>query len=167
MSFTRYSDRNGLKIASVGMAMVLTVGCGSDSETLESIREAVGQVSRVSNPASGNSADQPGDPGNDVVLSNFTPPYPDREDAFSYPGEGTTSSEQSESAAVNSVAEIEVLGFANVGQAKVFLRSKSITRSLAVGDRFDGVEVVNIEPPRVEMKMGSLIWTATMFDKAR
>jgi hypothetical protein len=36
---------------------------------------------------------------------------------------------------------------------------------LAVGDQVGQITVLRIDPPAVELKMGSLIWTATMFDR--
>jgi hypothetical protein len=65
---------------------------------------------------------------------------------------------------ITTVAQVEVLGFAEVDEPRVFLRTKETTKSLKVGDVTDGVEVIAIKPPAVELRMGSLVWTATMFD---
>lgn len=95
----------------------------------------------------------------------FAATNPDRVDPFSFPA-GVANSDQA-GTTINTVAQVEVLGFANVDEPRVFLRTKGMIKSLGVGRVTDGVEVVAINPPEVELRMGSLIWTATMFDTRR
>ena len=59
------------------------------------------------------------------------------------------------------------MGFSNVRELQVFLRIDDRIRSLRVGEAFRGIKVVAIREPVVELRMGSLVWTATMFDKTR
>ena len=134
----------------------LSVGCGVETETLEAWKEAV-HSSSIPSPASlaGSGASEP-------VDQHFEPPHPDRVDPFSFP----TNVGPSDPAgpATVTVAQVHVLGFADVDQPRVFLRSGDRTGSLKVGEVANGVEVVAINPPAVELRMGSLVWTATMFD---
>ena len=92
----------------------------------------------------------------------FDPPFPDRIDPFSFPD--TAPVADSNSTSITMVAQVEVLGFAYVDEPRVFLKTRDTTKSLKVGDLTDGVEVVAINPPTVDLKMGTLVWTATMFD---
>lgn len=148
------------------LMMALQTGCGVQPEALQSLREAVDTASNRS--SSGAGFRQPGNSNPQaklVSLSDYEPPHPDREDPFSYPVDALGTSRQL--SAVTSVAQIEVLGFANVDEPRVLLRTKSTTKSLAVGELLDGVEVVSIRAPAVELRIGTLVWTATMFDKSR
>ncbi|QDT06079.1 hypothetical protein K227x_44860 [Rubripirellula lacrimiformis] len=140
------------------------MGCGGDSETLNRIQQVAQNASGVRPSLSSSDAvDQQQNPR--FTRTNFVAPYPDREDAFVYPGMESESA--SPDSAVTSVADVQVLGFAETDQIRVMLRSRSTTQPIAVGGKFEGIEVVSITPPTVELKIGSLIWNATMFDKSR
>lgn len=67
---------------------------------------------------------------------------------------------------MTTVAEIEVLGSANVGKQHVLLRSGETSRSMRVGESIGGIRVIAINPPTAQLQMETLIWTAAMFDKA-
>lgn len=149
-------------ISSFAMALAATLfstGCGIEPGTLESLKEAVNTISAQQTLAS---QDRDEIEPNDLV---FAAPNPDRVDPFAFQA-GAPISDQA-GTTINSVAQIEVLGFANVDEPRVFLRTKGMTRSQGVGGVTEGVEVVAINPPEVELRMGSLIWTATMFDNTR
>lgn len=133
-----------------------SAGCGIKPETLESLTEVVNSVSSQPPLAAQAQLDpMPGD-------SLFQPPYPDRIDPFAFPADAPVADQAGTT--ITTVAQVEVLGFANVDHPCVFLRTKETTKSLKVGEVTDGVEVVAIKPPAVDLRMGSLIWTATMFD---
>ncbi|WP_146536692.1 hypothetical protein [Rubripirellula reticaptiva] len=152
--------------AKLGLPVLIasvTVGCGSDPDTLGTLREIVSQTSHSTK--SGNFGSDRDTVASGADVRKFTAPYPDRQDAFAYPGQSPEANVAVVSA--TSVAEFKVLGFANVGEPRVFLKSKSATKSVAVGEKFDGVHVLEINPPRVELQMGTLVWTATMFDNSR
>ena len=164
------------------MAMLLACGCSMESETLKSITEVVGQstgsgmvaaVGKSLADSSKNSSVNPGSTG--APSTSFQPKFPDRANPFQYP------TDASETVAVptrTSVADIRVMGFAdvvtrngenpdaaNVAKRRVLLQTSVGIKSLAVGDRIGQIQVLRIDPPAVELKMGSLIWTATMFDR--
>ena len=139
-------------------ATMFSAGCGVEPETLQSLTQAVNTISAQQSLAS-----QEQDPFGQAN-SVFEAPYPDRVDPFSFPA-GAPVSDQ-EGTTITTVAQVRVLGFANVDEPRVFLRAKEITKSLGVGDVTDGIEVVAIKPPAVELRMGSLTWTATMFDNS-
>lgn len=130
-------------------------GCGVQPETISALREAVNAVSASKPTAIESIADE------QVSGTDYQPPYPDRIDPFSFPA---TAPVRDDTATITSVAQVEILGFANVDDPRVLLRTKDLTRSMKVGDAIEGVEVVAIEPPTVELKMGTLVWTASMFD---
>ena len=52
-----------------------------------------------------------------------------------------------------------------IGEQHVRLRSGDKSRSETAEESIDGVRVIEIKPPKVRLQMGTLIWTATMFDK--
>ncbi|MDA8743719.1 hypothetical protein N9N28_03695 [Rubripirellula amarantea] len=164
------------------MAIPLASGCGMNAATIDSIREVVeqsstGDVSQSSNAdsdsplsvalsklkgeADGRGANSGEDP---EFTSTYSPPFPDRDNPFYYPSRGE---EAEVNDATASVADIEVLGFASIHEPTVLLRTKSGVKSMKVGDRIDGVTVVSIREPVVELKLGTLVWTATMFDRGR
>ena len=136
---------------------VLAVGCSIEPETLESLRQAVNTVSAQATP----SAQTPAVEADRMV---FDPPHPDRVDPFSFPAAAPIA--DAPDPTITSVAQVEVLGFAHVDEPRVFLRTKELTKSLKIGDVIDGVEVISIDSPSVELRMGSLVWTASMFDNS-
>jgi len=153
---TRALAANGLAIMLVGLS-----GCGVDPETLEALQSAVSTVS-ATQPAV--TPDATEGAAMQSVGVQFTPTHPDRIDPFTFPvgadldtGEGPT---------MTTVAEIEILGFANVGRPHVLLRSGETVRSMQVGESISGIRVITINPPTAQLQMGTLIWTATMFDKS-
>ncbi|MGB7324804.1 MAG: hypothetical protein WBD31_08020 [Rubripirellula sp.] len=152
--------------AKLGLPILMasvTVGCGGDPESLGALREIVSQASHSTQSRNIGSDQKTVASGSETA--KFSPPYPNRQDAFCYPGQSPETNVAVVSA--TSVAEFKVLGFANVGEPRVFLQSKSATKSVAAGGKFDGVVVLEINPPRVELQMGTLVWTATMFDNSR
>lgn len=174
--------------------LLFASGCGIDPETLDSLTQVVNRSSG-NGLASGNSdltdsfsqsIDGQGDRANSdnkdgsgslSAAHSFKPLYPDRENPFVYPSDIDTNAAAPTS---TSVADIRVMGFANVqsggmsvnetsnipsGESKVLLKTNLGIKSLAVGDQVGQIAVLRIDPPTVELKMGSLIWTATMFDR--
>ena len=146
------STKSITKLSIVTLA-VCVVGCGIQPETLVSLREAVNTVSAQS---------PPGQADAERIETVFQPPYPQRVDPFSFPANAPVSDQTATS--ITTVAQVEILGFANVDEPRVFMRTKDLTKSLKVGETADGVEVVKINPPQVELRMGTLVWTASMFD---
>ena len=134
-------------------------GCGIEPEAFESIREVV-ETASMTTTAEPFALQRP-----ESESMQFDPPYPDRVDPFTFPS-GTTIASDQPGTSILSAAQVDVMGFANVKEPRVFLRTKDTTKSLAVGDVVDGVEVIGIHPPAVDLRMGSLQWRATMFDKS-
>jgi hypothetical protein len=145
-----------IPILMAAILAALAAGCGVEPETLETLRQAVNTVSTQTPLASQLDADL------DAVDPRFHPPYPDRVDPFSFPADAPVADQAGTT--LTTVAQVEVMGFAQIDEPRVFLRTKEMTKSLKVGDVTDGVEVIAIKPPAVELRMGSLVWTATMFD---
>lgn len=96
-----------------------TVGCNGDRGAIRTLREAVRSVSSTTDERDQSLDSSTAKMDRDDV-QNFTPLYPERTDAFAYPGSATES--QGGPVAMTSVAEIQVLGFANLGTPQVFLR---------------------------------------------
>ncbi len=146
-------------ISLVAVAALVVAGCGVEPETLESLRNAVNTVSAT------NSLPKPQPVVDaDPTDSLFQPSYPDRVNPFTFPRDADDSDRGG--ANVTSVVQVQILGFAEVDEPRVFLRTNERTKSMRIGEIFDGVEVVAIHPPAVELRMGNLVWTATMFDQA-
>lgn len=165
--------------------LILACGCGIESDTIESITEV---VNRAGNSGSNGEMSDSSDPfsvangvmgsaniaesGNDLLSRehSFEPLYPDRDNPFVYPDEVDNNASAPTS---TSVAEIQVMGFANVQsnldgsakESKVMLKTNVGIKLLAVGEQVGPITVLRIDSPTVELKMGSLIWTATMFDR--
>lgn len=149
--------------AAIAVCVLVSAGCDVEPETFESLRGAVRRVSQTGQDLSPTSNDTSAAAAEESV--SFTAPYPDRANPFAFPG---TEQEQAEDArAISSVGDIEVLGFANVDEPRVFLRTRRMTKSLAVGDVIEGIEVLRISPPTVELRTGELSWNATMFESGR
>ena len=145
------------------------VGCDVEPETLEALASAAEKmqgneeggafssmraISRVS-------LDQNRDSSKSPANQSFQPDFPDRTDPFTFPEDTGQGQDTSAEAAVK---RVEVLGFSNVNESRVFVRTRSGVKSIRVGERFDGIEVIQINSPMVEMKVGNTVWTATMFD---
>ena len=161
IAFTEPVGRTRMRTESITFAFVLTValfstGCGVDPKTLQSLRDAVNTVSTTSAVASHDLAEPM------PVDSQFIPPHPERMDPFSFSASGPVSVQERPTIPV--VAQVQVLGFAQVDEPRVLLRTKGTTMSLKVGDRIDGIQVMAIDAPTVELQMGSLLWTASMFE---
>lgn len=131
--------------------MLYSIGCDLEPGTLESLREAVTTISTQQTVVIHE------DEKTDIAEGTFVAPNPDRVDPFSFPVSAPKADGQSTS--INTVAQVEILGFANVYEPRVFLRIKAMTESLGVGGITDGVEVVAIRPPAVDLRRGSLLWT--------
>lgn len=147
--------RNRLAMA-IAITLPVTVGCGIQPETVTSFRRAAAQSIQHQASAATRLDTTP-------VKAVFHPSYPDRKDPFSFPYESTLESPGPDTS-IKSAAQVDVVGFADLGQPRVFLRARDKTHSLTVGEKAYGVEVVEIRPPAVRLRMGSLTWTATMFD---
>ncbi len=104
--------------------------------------------------------------GSTLKKSEFTPKFPERIDPFRFPGDALTGTVKPE-ASIAKATHIDVLGFAQMNEPKVILRTKDSTASVAVGERLNGVEVLEIHAPSVKLKAGNLVWIASMFDKSR
>ncbi len=148
------------------LVAVAVSGCGVEQQSLSSLREIIHTAStggqETEQPAV---ADDEADKafGQDQYDVPFDPPYPERVDPFTFPA-GTTVAKDQPGTSITAAAQVDVLGFADVGEARVFLRTKETTHSLSVGDMIEGVEVIGIHPPTVDLRMGSLQWRASMFD---
>ena len=152
---TRSLDRHAFAILA---AALFCSGCDVSPDTIESLRRAAVQPSRGSAVATPQVEATP-------VSVAFHPAFPDRTDPFNFPDDSTLQ-EAGVDTSIKSAAHVDVVGFADLGVPRVFLSARGKTHSLAVGESIYGVEVTEIRPPAVRLRMGSLTWTATMFDPA-
>lgn len=155
---------NTQSLAATGLAVLLAgqCGCGVDAETLGSLQSAVRVVASAQPESTTDNVQKA--QATPTLESQFIPPHPQRQDPFSFPDKADTATQDTK--ALSTVSEVEILGFANVGTQHVLIRSGDTTKSLKVGQVIDGVRIVAIHPPTVQLQMGTLLWTATMFDKA-
>ena len=146
------------QLLAIASTLVVSSGCDVQPETMEAFR----QVAAQSGNAQASFAKQV-----EVTRVNatFDPTYPNRVDPFTFPDDSTLESSGADSS-IKSAAQVDVVGFADLGQPRVFLRARDKTHSLTVGEMIYGIEVVEILPPAVRLRMGSLTWTTTMFDQA-
>lgn len=176
----------GQAILTVGMGVMLSCGCSVEPETLKSITKVVGRStgSELAAAVGQSLAESPAKKqqqraDHNAASSSFQPHYPLRTNPFIYPADA---SEVTPVPTSTSVAEIRVMGFADVRQLsltaaagdpvaapqtqqRVLLKTSMGIKSLSVGDQIGQIQVLRISPPAVELKMGSLIWTATIFDR--
>lgn len=155
---------NQRKIALAVLVVASTAGCGVDPPSFvtlpgearpASTRPPLSMLSVLDHPQKTLLDQNP----------DFQAPYPERENPFSFPADVADANFLGGPA--HSVAQVQVVGFADVEEPRVFLRIRNETKSLAVGEQMDGVEVVKINPPAAELRLGSLLWTVTMFDRSR
>ena len=135
-------------------------GCDSGAESIGAIRQATESFTATGAFGAANSVAAN---ANDARPVKFEPPFPYRQDPFSLPGGNVG---QPAAFSPTKVADVKVIGFADVDIPRVILRIGEQTKIMKLGDRNSGVEVLNIKPPKVELKMDNLIWTAAMFDDA-
>tara|TARA_R110002049_G_scaffold46487_1_gene135086 strand:+ start:5907 stop:6383 length:477 start_codon:yes stop_codon:yes gene_type:complete len=138
------------------IALIFLSGCSGQTQTIESFRRISNQTAK---PAATDSEPSRVTAPDQAFDANF----PDRIDPFTFPSD-VESDKPSGDHSIKSAAQVDLIGFADVGEPRVFLRARGKTHSLTVGDTVYGVEVTEIRPPAVRMRMGSLAWTATMFD---
>lgn len=130
-----------------------------EPETISALQAAVKTVSAQQ----GHAATETTDSVATSLDDQFQPPHPERTDPFAFAAGAEV---QDESTTIKAATRVEVLGFANVGKTpRVLVRIGENIQSLGTGDSTHGVEVVSIREPVVELRKGSLLWTATMFDK--
>ncbi|SRR6056297_841124 len=162
MRIVRNPSRTVAAIAGLCIGALLVSGCDSSTESLQTLRAAV-------RPASAG----PGDDENVASLTatpatrDFRPVNPDRKNPFEYPyvGSDNPSPDTLFSDGAATASQVTVLGFADVGVPRVILRIGDQTKVLRAGDQVLNITVKKIDPPRVELQIDNLSWTATMFDE--
>ena len=129
-------------------------GCGINSETLETLQQVSLKQQDAVADLDRHESRLPSTPGVD-----FQVPFPQRDNPFAV----STDSPDRFSETALSTVDVQVKGFAKIGQQQAILRVKGETRFVIVGDRIGGLEVLAIVPPRVRLKSGNLVWDANMF----
>ncbi|TWU63129.1 hypothetical protein V7x_48670 [Crateriforma conspicua] len=143
-------------VGSIGCAT--TLGCGDAATTLEAIQNAVPVRGITATPSQeSQTADVQATP------VAFDPVSPDRVNPFVYPG-GEQDERSGFAVRGANASQVKVLGFADVGVPRVFLRIEDETKILREGDQAMNIRVVKINPPNVVLAIDNLTWTATMFD---
>lgn len=90
----------------------------------------------------------------------FEYPFPDREDLFLPPAKKTFTRETQTEAD----EDVVLMGFADVGGARVVLKIDGIVTSLRVGESRGEVRVLAIDPPKVDLQRGERQWTESLAD---
>ncbi len=145
----------------VGLSLVSLAGCGVDLDP-----SLVGPLSRVS--ISANDAAESAELAPDISGSNaaaWSAPYPQRKNAFAYPGDSVDAVETKKTD-TSLTSSVSVVGFANVDRPVVMLKFREQTYTMGVDDKHGSIQVIEIAPPRVTLKMANLVWTISMFDKS-
>lgn len=146
------------KLFSAGLFVLVAtvIGCGIDSESIDTIRRVALQDRETGDELGIN-----GD-GDSTASSRpkvkFDPPFPERRDPFHI-----DQSAPEVVAKPTKASEYQVLGFANKDRQQAIIRFGEQTRFVVAGDKLGDVEILEINPPRVRMKNGNLIWEASMF----
>ena len=126
-----------------------------ESESVQEAENSAVSPAQTSDPEEQVQETKPEEPP--VVA--FEPPFPDRLDLFSAPkrqGKVLAKTKGQEESAV------ELLGFSNVGQPQALLAVNGIVTPLAEGEKYYGIEVISIQPPKVVLQRGRQRWQATI-----
>jgi hypothetical protein len=147
-------------------AGLLAMGCQSTEVTKASLEELVAMEAAAAEepvtetpvePAPVNSADA-ATSSNTVAEPAFTPPFPNRLEAFE-PPKGSQSTVRRDEEHGESV---ELKGFINVDQPRVVLSIDGVVSPVPQGGEKYGVQVISIQPPSVVLQRGRARWTATL-----
>lgn len=154
------------KVLVVTFSFAGLVGCGGNGEPIEVALAAVRQVSTAHRADAApaieiNPTDDPSVANNPMTDPLIELPYPMRTNPFRYVGQD---SEKSQTVGTGALNDLRVLGFADVGNPRVMLEIRNEAHSMAVGDSRHGIEVLEISPPHVRLKVANLTWNASMFD---
>ncbi len=173
-SFFRWSPPAAkLRIAAL-VLLPTWVGCGVEPETLQSLAAAANSMQGAGGSQEGGPfsamtmlnpvlhTGEPDEGQGESSVNGYVLPFPDREDPFHFPEDASLAETP-----VSTVKRVEVLGFSNVDEPRVLVRTQNGVNSIRVGQKFDGIEVLEIHRPAVKLKIDNLVWTATMFDHGR
>ncbi len=141
-------------VGTVGLIVLAISGCGIEPETISRIE----QMSRQHSTAFSSIETPPELNITRVSSEGFTVPFPDRRDPFQVTDKGKKPQNKAITA-----SNVSVMGFAKLGEQQAILKVGGETRFVVVGDRVGDVEVMAINPPRVRLKNGNLVWDASMF----
>ena len=87
-------------------------------------------------------------------------PSPDREEIFLPPVKQPLAGNRPP----NSGEDVMLMGFADIGEARVILRIDGIITSLRAGESHGDVRVLNIDPPKVALQRAGRQWTKSLVD---
>jgi len=90
----------------------------------------------------------------------FEYPFPDREDLFLPPVKKPPTRETRP----ESDEDVVLMGFADVGGARVVLKIDGIVTPLRAGESRGDVRVLAIDPPKVNLQRGERQWTESLAD---
>lgn len=139
----------------------MIAGCGVDLDP-----SLVGPLREVSFSNNDEAADATElVPDSKSTNQTWSAPYPQRKNAFAYPGESVEAVETKKTD-TSLTSSVSVVGFANVDRPVVILKFRDQAHTMGVDDKHGSIQVTEIAPPRVTLKMGNLVWTISMFDKS-
>ena len=145
----------------VGLSLVIIAGCGVDLDP--SLVGPLREVSFSNNDVAADATEFA--PDSKSLNPVWSAPYPQRANAFAYPGDSVEAVETTKTD-TSLTSSVSVVGFANVDGPVVMLKFRDQTHTMSVGDKHGSIQVTEIAPPRVTLKMANLIWTISMFDKS-
>ncbi|MEM9825562.1 MAG: hypothetical protein AAF958_03185 [Planctomycetota bacterium] len=143
--------------------VTLGLGCSGATDWAEIAQEAVQSASVNSRPLDdlADEREPSGDTLKAQLIVDFEPPFPERDNPFRF----TDEQEERQVVTSDTVANVEVIGFADVEKKRVMLRIGEQTYWPSEGSEIAGIRVISIRPPHVELRRGSLTWTVGMFDE--
>lgn len=142
-------------LSAIALGAVALSGCGGREFIAEVVSEAREELNLQ--PAMRHIGDEsPKEQKTTQVVSL----NPKRENPFAFGGDYAVAVSQPET----ELSDLRVMGFAKTDQPRVVLRVRQQIATLGVGESFGGVEVIEVNPPSVNLKVGKNIWTASLFD---
>ncbi len=151
-------------LTTVLLAICMVSGCSTDSSPIRSVvaiaeqAQSTGQPQLTSltdpNLPSQNSGNATAESGSDDALTKAGQPYPDRVNPFEFGAGVDFDAPQRRD---NESLEIKLRGFVGTDPALVILHVGGKTRTLAKGEKWGVIEVVDITPPTVRINSNGVL----------
>jgi len=145
----------GFGLGAIALAVVTLSGCGGSEFIAEVVSEAQEELNLQ--PAMRQIGDVNHEEQKTAQVVSLNPK---RENPFAFGGDYAVAVSQPET----ELSDVRVMGFAKTDQPRVVLRVRQQIATLGVGESYGGVEVIEVSPPAVNLKVGKNIWTASLFD---
>jgi hypothetical protein len=97
------------------------------------------------------------DPEPDQLENTYIPPFPGRKNPFEFGAEFANETRSTEG--TTDANAIRLFGFIGDAPARVVLNVSGRTTSLAAGERWGVIEITEVEPPNVKIRVNGVIRT--------